>query len=172
MDITAFIDSLIQGAQVLKSLAVALAMYALGFWYMITAMTRAIKLSAPNGANQQFGWPSVLLRSFAGCSFVRIADFTNMWVLTITGEVPAAINAMSVTTGGSTVPWLILSAALYWCALFGAVAIIRGIQLLVKAGDNTGGGGGSDKDPIMTGFIFLISGAIGINLSLYVNAII
>lgn len=162
MGIEELIAALIQAADVLKQFAVALCMYGIGWGLFISAGWRLVKYG---DARRQYTMASVGTRALVGSLLIQASEYVNSVVQTVTGASASANNAMSVMpASGSSVPMMVFQAALAWLGALGVIAILRGATLMVKAGDSAGGGQGSEKDPLWTGFVFMFSGALGVNL--------
>ena len=162
MDIQSFLDMLAQGAVVLRQFVIALCSMVLGWWIITMACIKMLKWSDPR---RQYGAPSIAARFVVGSLFANAADYLQMQVLTWTGQGMASDNAMSVMpAAGSSVPRMILGTLLAWVATVGVMAILKGTRLIIKAADGSGQGGSMHEDPGWTAFVYIVSGAIGVNL--------
>jgi hypothetical protein len=168
MSLSSFLAALSQAATVIQSLAGAIFSGLVGIWLMYSGVVR---LATWGDARRQYGISSVLMRFAVGSLLINYATTLNMVVLTFTGQSGGmSSNSMSVMPSSSSggVAGTVIQVALLWCATFGVVAIGRGLLLFVKASDN-GGGGPSNQDPVWTGAVFCVSGAIGVNLWRFVS---
>lgn len=169
LDLSQFLAVLTHAAQVIKQLAIAVAMNVVGVFYLGSALVRTLKWS---DQRRNYGVPSIAGRAFSGTALIQASDTINTAVLTFTGALPDQNNAMSVmpSSAGGTVAGMVFGAALAWLATLGAIAILHGIHLIVKAGD--GGQNSSVPDPGWTGCVFIVSGAIGINMWRFVGGLL
>lgn len=169
MNIVEFLSMVTKAADVIKELTVAIFSNVIGWYLLASSAWRLVKW---HDQRRQYGGASILVRSVVGTLFIQSATYLNMVALTVTGYDLPASNAMSVVSAGDTVPAMVFKSALVWLAALGVIAILRGTQLLVKAGDGGGSNGGSDSDPVWTGCIYIVSGAIGVNLWRFVSGLI
>lgn len=170
MELSQFLTAAAQAAGIIKEFAVAVAASVIGWYYLINAGWRLIKWS---DQRRQYGAASIMVRAIVGTLFIQASTYINMVVLTVTGQAVGSENAMSVmpSGGGGDVPRMIFQTALIWLGAFGVIAILRGATLLVKASDS-GSGAPSEKDPMFTAFIYIIAGAIGVNLWRFVGNLV
>lgn len=169
MDIQAFLTDMIRGATALRDFAIALAASAVGWYYMVSAGWRLARWNDPK---RQYGAGSVVGRSVVGTMFINASSYLNMMAITFTGFGLPDANSMSVISGGGGgVPQMVVKTALIWLACLGVIAMLRGAQLIAKASDN-GSGAPTEKDPMFTGLVFIVSGAIGVNLWRFASSFI
>lgn len=167
MDLNTLLASFNEGAAVVKELAISVCSLALGWYFVGSAAHRMTKWS---DARRTYGWGSVSARFLVGTFFINANAYINMQVLTWTGEAMPLTNSMSVMPGGGdSVPKMILQCVLAWMATLGVLAIIKGTRLIVKLGD---GGQSQTEDPGWTAAVFIIAGAIGVNLWRFVGPLI
>lgn len=171
MSLDELLSMLVKDAGILKEFVVALFSYVIGWFVLATALIRLAKWSDPR---RSYGAASILVRSVVGTFFIQSATYLNMMALTVTGYGVSNTNAMSVmpsTGAGSGIPGQIFSAVLAWLATLGVIAMLHGAQLIIKAGDGSSNTP-TDSDPKWTGCIFIVSGAIGVNLWRFVGGLI
>lgn len=167
MGLEEFLQMLARFAEAIRALAVAVMAYAVGWWLLFSAGIRLVKWTDPR---RQYGVPSIIGRSVGGTAFINSAQYLNMTVLTFTGYASSGSGAMNVMpSAGGGVVGLVFSTALAWLAALGAIAIFHGSNMLIKSAD---GAGQSQQDPVWTGCIFIVSGAIGVNLWRFVGDLI
>lgn len=164
MDLNALLASFYEGASVVKDFAIALCSMVLGWFLIGSAAYRMLKWG---DRNRTYGWGSVSARFIVGTFFVNANAYINMQVLTWTGLAMPATNSMSVMPGGGdSVPTMIFQCVLAWVATLGVLAIIKGTRLIVKVGD---GGQSQVEDPGWTAAVFIVAGAVGVNLWRFVQ---
>ncbi len=162
MDIQSFLETLTQGAVVVRQFAIALCSMALGWFLIGQAGVKMLKWSDPR---RQYGAPSIAARFVVGSLFNNASDYLQMQVLTWTGQGMGSDNAMSVMpSSGASVPRMIIATVLAWVATVGVMAILKGTRLIVKAADGSGQSGSMHEDPGWTAFVYIVSGSLGVNL--------
>lgn len=161
---------LILAADTIKVFAVGLFSTVIGWWMLVSAGIRLAKWSDPR---RNYGAPSVLARAIVGSLFIESASYLNSVTMTLTGMGMPDVNAMSVMPdnvgGGPTA--MMFGAGLAWLAALGVLAIFNGTRLLIKGADGAGQGS-SEQDPIWTGCIYIVSGAIGVNIWRFVGGLL
>jgi len=171
MSLDELLAMLVKDAGILRDFAVALFSYVIGWYVLGTGIYRLAKWSDPR---RSYGGASVVVRSVIGTCFIQSATYLNTMALTVTGYGVSNTNAMSVmppTSTGSGIPGQIFTAVLAWLAALGVIAIFHGGQLIIKAGDGSSNTP-TDSDPKWTGCIFIVSGAIGVNLWRFVSGLL
>lgn len=170
MDLTEFLALVTRNAGILKTSALEIASFVIGWAFMLSAGIRLLKWSDPQ---RRYGMMSVIVRSAMGACLINAGTFINSVVLTVTGEAPAnAMTVMPPGAGGGGPAGLILAAVLTWVGALGVIAIIRGVLLLVKAADGQAQQQESQSDPVWTGLIFIVSGAFGVNLWRFMSGLV
>lgn len=169
MTLPELLDNAIQAAIVVRQFGVAFTTYVLGFaslgWGLFI-------LGTWNSPRRQHGAGAVVGRVFVGTLFINSATWLNSVALTVTGYGVPAQNASSLVGSGGSVPQQIFTAALVWVATLGVLSILRGTHLLIVAGDSAGRPTSMQEDPLWTGLIHIVAGAIGVNLSRFVSGLI
>lgn len=155
-------------AQALQGLAIALASLALGWYLVLNAGYRIAKWS---DHRRQYGWPSIFMRASVGAVFISAQWTLSAAAETFTGQGMDENSAMSVFQSGGSPVQRIVGVVLAWVAFLGVVAVLRGFMLWVKAADN-GGGGSVERDPMWAGSIFIIAGAVGINMWRFIGPLL
>lgn len=170
MGIEELLQTISQGASVVRQFAIALASNVIGFFFLISAGIKLVKWGDPR---RSYGVAAVIVRAIVGTLFIQASAYLNMAVLTVTGYGMPDNNAMSVMpSGDGGIPAMVFKTALLWLGTLGAIAILNGARMLVKASDGQTGQSASQEDPMWTGFIYIGAGAIGINIWRFVGDLI